>query len=133
MIVDVAHQHDFVGAGLGGVGTNALLPRFGVRWAYRLVPLIALPTAGVLLVGAVHAANPYLAVAALAAGGMVGILTSGLIPGLASWHVGICSLQSWVACVCVYACLRFLERPIVLDDQQRAMFERLLPVEEAVT
>lgn len=73
------------------------------------------------------------AVAALAAGGMVGILTSGLIPGLASWHVGICSLQSWVACVCVYACLRFLERPIVLDDQQRAMFERLLPVEEAVT
>jgi ACS family glucarate transporter-like MFS transporter len=56
-----------LGAGLGGVVTNALLPRFGVRWAYRLVPLIALPTAGLLLFGAVHAANPYLAVAALAA------------------------------------------------------------------
>lgn len=56
-----------VGAGLGGVFTNALCPPFGIRWGYRLVPLIALPAAGLLLFGAVHAGNPYLAVAALAA------------------------------------------------------------------
>jgi len=54
------------GAGLGGIVTNALLPRFGNRWGYRLVPLCALPTAGLLLFAAVHAANAYLAVAALA-------------------------------------------------------------------
>jgi ACS family glucarate transporter-like MFS transporter len=54
------------GAGLGGILTNSLLPRWGIRWGYRLVPLCALPTAGVLLFAAVHAANAYLAVAALA-------------------------------------------------------------------
>jgi ACS family glucarate transporter-like MFS transporter len=54
------------GAGLGGVLTNALLPRWGNRWGYRLVPLCALPASGVLLFAAVHAANAYLAVAALA-------------------------------------------------------------------
>ena len=56
-----------VGAGLGGVFTNALCPRFGIRWGYRLVPMIALPAAGLLLIGAVHAGNPYFAVAAIAA------------------------------------------------------------------
>jgi ACS family glucarate transporter-like MFS transporter len=56
-----------LGAGLGGVVTNALLPRFGVRWGYRLVPLVALPLAGLLLFAAVHAGSAYLAVAALAA------------------------------------------------------------------
>jgi MFS transporter, ACS family, glucarate transporter len=48
-----------VGAGLGGVLTNALCPRFGIRWGYRLVPMIALPASGLLLIGAVHAGNPY--------------------------------------------------------------------------
>jgi ACS family glucarate transporter-like MFS transporter len=56
-----------LGAGLGGVITNALCPHFGIRWGYRLVPLVALPAAGLLLIGAVHAGNPYLAVGALAA------------------------------------------------------------------
>jgi ACS family glucarate transporter-like MFS transporter len=56
-----------LGAGLGGILTNALLPRFGTGWGYRLVPLVALPLAGLLLLGAVHAANAYLAVATLAA------------------------------------------------------------------
>jgi len=56
-----------VGAGLGGVLTNALCPRFGIRWGYRLVPMIALPAAGLLLIGAVYAGNPYFAVAAIAA------------------------------------------------------------------
>ena len=55
-----------VGAGLGGLVTALLVRRFGNRWGYRLVPLVALPAAAVLLMVAVNAANPYLAVAALA-------------------------------------------------------------------
>jgi ACS family glucarate transporter-like MFS transporter len=56
-----------LGAGLGGILTNALLPPCGTRWGYRIVPLVALPLAGLLLLAAVHAANAYLAVATLAA------------------------------------------------------------------
>jgi len=55
-----------VGAGLGGLVTALLVRRFGNRWGYRIVPLVALPAAAVLLMVAVNAANPYLAVAALA-------------------------------------------------------------------
>jgi MFS family permease len=55
------------GAGIGGVLTSALCAPLGNRWGYRLVPLVALPTAGVLLLVAVHSGNPYAAVAALAA------------------------------------------------------------------
>jgi ACS family glucarate transporter-like MFS transporter len=55
------------GAGIGGVLTSALCAGIGNRWGYRLVPLIALPTAGVSLLVAVHAGSPYAAVAALAA------------------------------------------------------------------
>jgi ACS family glucarate transporter-like MFS transporter len=53
------------GAGLGGALTDRLSRRFGVRWGFRLVPLIALPIAGMLLLAAVHHSNPYVAVAAL--------------------------------------------------------------------
>jgi MFS family permease len=55
-----------VGAGVGGVITSALCVRIGDRWGYRLVPLIAMPVAGVLLLISVNAANPYWAVAGLA-------------------------------------------------------------------
>jgi MFS transporter, ACS family, glucarate transporter len=55
-----------VGAGVGGMITGALCVRFGNRWGYRLVPLVAMPAAGVLLLLSVNAANPYLAVAGLA-------------------------------------------------------------------
>jgi MFS family permease len=55
-----------VGAGIGGVLTSVFCRRFGDRWGFRMVPLIALPVAAVLLLLAVNAANPYLAVAALA-------------------------------------------------------------------
>jgi len=55
-----------VGAGLGGLLTAVLAQRFGNRWGYRIVPLVALPAAAVLLMFAVNAANPYLAVASLA-------------------------------------------------------------------
>jgi ACS family glucarate transporter-like MFS transporter len=54
------------GAGLGGLMTAVLAQRFGNRWGYRMLPLAALPSAAVLLMLAVNAANPYLAVAALA-------------------------------------------------------------------
>jgi MFS family permease len=56
-----------LGAGLGGMATSFSCRRIGDRWGYRLVPLMALPAAGVLLLLAVGAANPYVAVAALAA------------------------------------------------------------------
>jgi ACS family glucarate transporter-like MFS transporter len=56
-----------VGAGVGGQVTGTLCGRFGIRWGFRLVPLIALPAAGVLLLLAVFSRNPYMAVIALAA------------------------------------------------------------------
>ena len=55
-----------LGAGVGGLATSMLCKRFGDRWGFRLVPLVALPVAAALLLLAVNAANPYLAVIALA-------------------------------------------------------------------
>jgi ACS family glucarate transporter-like MFS transporter len=55
-----------LGAGIGGVATGMLCQRCGDRWGYRLIPLVALPVSAVLLLLAVNAANPYLAVVALA-------------------------------------------------------------------
>jgi MFS transporter, ACS family, glucarate transporter len=54
------------GAGIGGVITGALCQRFGSRWGYRLMPLIAMPIAGALLLLSVSATNPYWAVGGLA-------------------------------------------------------------------
>jgi ACS family glucarate transporter-like MFS transporter len=54
-----------VGSGVGGVLTGYLCRRVGNRWGYRLVPLIAMPSAGALLLISVTASNPYLAVAGL--------------------------------------------------------------------
>ncbi len=50
-----------LGAGCGGAITSALCARFGAR-GLKLTPLIALPFAGVLLLFAVRADNPYSAV-----------------------------------------------------------------------
>jgi ACS family glucarate transporter-like MFS transporter len=55
-----------VGAGVGGALASALCARFGLRWGFRLTPLVALPTAGMLLLVTVHLGNPYAAVVALA-------------------------------------------------------------------
>src|SRR5450631_434622 len=55
-----------LGAGIGGVATGILCQRLGDRWGFRLIPLVALPVSAVLLLLAVNAANPYLAVVALA-------------------------------------------------------------------
>jgi ACS family glucarate transporter-like MFS transporter len=55
-----------IGAGIGGVATGVCCKHFGARWGFRLVPLVAMPLAGGLLLLAVNATNPYLAVVALA-------------------------------------------------------------------
>jgi ACS family glucarate transporter-like MFS transporter len=48
-----------------GAATDALARRFGTKWGYRLAPLVALPTAGLLLLVAVYISSAYAAVAAL--------------------------------------------------------------------
>lgn len=55
-----------LGAGIGGWATSMLCQRVGDRWGFRLMPLLAMPTAAVLLLIAVNATSPYLAVVALA-------------------------------------------------------------------
>jgi hypothetical protein len=46
------------------------------------------------------------AVVSLLIASLVGTLTSGVIPGLESWQVGICSLQSWLVAFATYFALR---------------------------
>ncbi|MBV9345339.1 MAG: MFS transporter [Gammaproteobacteria bacterium] len=55
-----------LGAGVGGVLGTLLVKHCGVRTGLRAIPLVSLPAAGVLLLLAVSAANPYLAAAFLA-------------------------------------------------------------------
>ena len=54
-----------VGAGIGGVITDALVRRIGVNWGFRFVPLVSLPIAGCMLLLATYSPNAYVAVAAL--------------------------------------------------------------------
>jgi MFS transporter, ACS family, glucarate transporter len=56
-----------LGAGAGGLITALLAQRCGNLWGYRLVPLVAMPVAAALLLCAIYASDPYLALAALAA------------------------------------------------------------------
>jgi MFS transporter, ACS family, glucarate transporter len=55
-----------LGAGLGGKLGSYFGTRYGVRNGLRIVPLVALPAAGLLQYAALGAPNGYLAVAALA-------------------------------------------------------------------
>jgi MFS transporter, ACS family, glucarate transporter len=55
-----------IGAGIGGKLASVFTERYGVRRGLRLIPLLSLPAAGALQFLAVDAANPYLAVVALA-------------------------------------------------------------------
>lgn len=48
-------------------------------------------------------------IVALLAGFTVGIATSGVIPGTASWNVGVCSVQTWLTSLIIYVPLRLLE------------------------
>ena len=56
-----------LGAAAGGFISDGLAARTGIRWGYRLVPLVALPIAGLLLLVTLRVATPYAAVAALTA------------------------------------------------------------------
>ena len=51
-----------LGAGVGGSLVDALGVRIGIRWGYRLVPLLSLPTVALLLWLAVSVAGPLTAV-----------------------------------------------------------------------
>jgi MFS transporter, ACS family, glucarate transporter len=55
-----------LGAGTGGWVASALVKRRGPRWGLHIVPLLSLPMAGLLLIGAGQASQAYVAVAALA-------------------------------------------------------------------
>lgn len=54
-----------IAAGLGGALADKLCRRYGVRWGLRLIPIVALPAAGVLLLVAVGTVHPYGAVVAI--------------------------------------------------------------------
>lgn len=55
-----------LGAAVGGVLTGMLTLRFGSVWGYRILPIAAMIGSALLLLIAVNATNPYLALAALA-------------------------------------------------------------------
>jgi MFS transporter, ACS family, glucarate transporter len=55
-----------LGAGIGGKLVDVMCSRFGNKWGFRLVPMVALPASGLLLLVTVNLSNPYAAVAALA-------------------------------------------------------------------
>jgi ACS family glucarate transporter-like MFS transporter len=56
-----------LGAAAGGLLSDRLAERLGARWGYRMVPLIALPAVGALLLLTIAVSKPYAAVLALAA------------------------------------------------------------------
>jgi hypothetical protein len=49
------------------------------------------------------------ALISLSAGLAVGLVTSGLIPGLDAFHVGLCAVQAWLTALVVYLPLRLWE------------------------
>ena len=55
-----------LGAGIGGKLGSVFSVRYGTRRGLHIIPFISLPAAGILLLIAVHAANAYFAVGALA-------------------------------------------------------------------
>jgi MFS transporter, ACS family, glucarate transporter len=56
-----------IGAAGGGYLSDGLAERVGVRWGFRLVPLITLPVVAVLLLMTIHVTSGYAAVLALTA------------------------------------------------------------------
>jgi MFS transporter, ACS family, glucarate transporter len=66
-----------LGAGIGGGLVDKLCARVGLRWGCRLIPLTALPMAGMLLLIVASSGNSLLAVAALAMCFMCVELTEG--------------------------------------------------------
>jgi MFS transporter, ACS family, glucarate transporter len=56
-----------LGAALGGIVSDRAVERWGPRWGYRLVPMIALPSAAILLIVTISVTTPWAAVIALGA------------------------------------------------------------------
>ncbi len=54
-----------VGAGVGGTLVTRMCTRVGLKWGFRIVPMVALPVAGALLLLAVNLSSAYAAVAAM--------------------------------------------------------------------
>ena len=55
------------------------------------------------------------ALISIAIGSVVGIATAGIVPGWERWHVGVCSLQAWLATFAVYLVCRPIE--LKLENQ----------------
>ena len=55
-----------LGAGVGGSLVGFTCARFGTKWGFRIVPMIALPVTGLLLLLTVNLSSPYAAVGTLA-------------------------------------------------------------------
>jgi len=70
-----------VGGGIGGKLVALLCDRFGIRWGFRLLPMLALPASGALILIAVNLSNPYGAVIALALAYLVLELNEGAFWG----------------------------------------------------
>jgi sugar phosphate permease len=66
-----------LGAAAGGFISDWLAGRIGVRWGYRLVPLLALPVAGIMLLVVTKVSMPSAAVLALAVAFFMVELTEG--------------------------------------------------------
>jgi purine-cytosine permease-like protein len=64
------------------------------------------------------------ALAALLIGVLFGYLTSGLVPGLGDWRMGVFSLQAWLAAAASYLCIRSTQR--YLAAVRRKQLEQLL-------
>jgi purine-cytosine permease-like protein len=73
------------------------------------------------------------AVIALIFGCAVGIMTAGLIPGLEQLHVGISSVQSWIAAIAVFIPMRMVEYKLDIagsTSELERMFETARDAEE---
>ncbi|HEX9140361.1 MAG TPA: MFS transporter [Steroidobacteraceae bacterium] len=70
-----------LGGGIGGKLVTVLCDRFGNRWGFRLLPMLALPASGMLILVAVNLNNPYGAVIALALAYLVLELNEGAFWG----------------------------------------------------
>ncbi len=68
----------------------------------------------------------YPAFIALIVGCVVGVLTSGVIPGTESMHVGVCSVQAWLAAGLSYIPLRLLEHKQSVKTAKKYLEELLI-------
>jgi cytosine permease len=71
------------------------------------------------------------AMIALLAGCAVGAVTSGIIPGMDAFRVGICSLQAWLVAMAVYLPLRMIEhrRSFSFNQASLGHVDSLVPQE----